>query len=243
MARRADEHSYIVPQLRSLAVPIDTLVEDDKNPRVHSDANIAAIAASIRAKGQDQPIVVRKEDRVISKGHGRLRAMKSLGHTHIAAVVVDETRLSAIERGLADNRSSDLASMNEVALAAMLETVRELDGVAIGWSEDELTTIMLDAEQAAASAQVAAERVIQESVQSVPTPQLSAPTTSTVPRAETGIAQTSTGDAEVNSAEYTVIKLTVARDKMKPLMERLHAAKTSGNFASLGDALVHLVIG
>ena len=240
MARRADEHSYIAPQLRSLAVPINSLTEDDKNPRVHSDANIAAIAASIRAKGQDQPIVVRKEDRVVSKGHGRLRAMKSLGHTHIAAVIVDETRLSAIERGLADNRSSDLASMNDIALAAILETVRELNGVAIGWTQDELTTIMLDAEQAAASAQAAAEQVIKESAQAIP--QLSASAAPAVTHTEP-IAQTSTGDTEVNSAEYTVIKLTVARDKMKPLMEKLQAAKAACSFVSLGDALVHLIVG
>lgn len=137
---------YIVPQLRMLAVSIGSVVEDPKNARVHGDRNLETIKASIRSKGQDQPIVVRKSDRMISKGHGRLAAMKSLGYSHIAAVVIDESRISAIERGIVDNRASDLAENDDLALAALFKELGEEEGEIIGWSEDEVAGMLTELE-------------------------------------------------------------------------------------------------
>jgi DNA modification methylase len=133
-----------------LAVPIDSVIEDPTNARVHGVQNLAAIRDSIRAKGQDQPIVVRAEDMMVSKGHGRLEAMRALGYTHIAAVVVDETRISAVERGIADNRSSDLAEMDDLALAALFKEL-EGEGDVIGWTDDEINGYLTELENSDSS--------------------------------------------------------------------------------------------
>lgn len=157
---RMAELDYIAESLRELAIPIESVVEDPQNPRTHPGNNIATIRASIRAKGQDQPIVVRAEDMMISKGHGRLTAMKELGHTHIAAVVIEESRISALERGIADNRSSDQAGTDDAALAAIFRELDDSFSEIIGYTDEEVATFLTNANQAADQAAREAEAAI-----------------------------------------------------------------------------------
>ena len=65
---------------RDLAVeqrPLDSLIPYAKNARTHSDAQVAEIAASIRAFGWTNPILVDGENGIIA-GHGRLLAARKL---------------------------------------------------------------------------------------------------------------------------------------------------------------------
>lgn len=138
------EHPYIIESLRYLAIPIDSVNEDPTNAQIHSERNLQAIQESIRTKGQDQPIVVRKEGMAVIKGHGRLAAMRQLGYTHVAAVVIDESRVSAVERGLADNRTSALSQVDDELLALLAQEVLDADGLLIGWSDVELGRLLGD---------------------------------------------------------------------------------------------------
>lgn len=149
--------ALIIPQLRPLAIPIGSVSPDPFNPQIHNVRNLAAIQTSISTKLQDQPIVVRREDMVIIKGHGRWSAMKNLGATHIAAIVVDESRLSAIERGLADNRASALATVDEDLLASVITDLHIEGGIAIGWTDAELAALLHDLDEGAEAAASAAE--------------------------------------------------------------------------------------
>jgi ParB-like chromosome segregation protein Spo0J len=57
---------------------LDRLIPFARNPRTHSDAQIAQIAASIAEFGFNNPILVDSKAGIIA-GHGRLLAARQLG--------------------------------------------------------------------------------------------------------------------------------------------------------------------
>jgi hypothetical protein len=136
--------SHIVPALRPLAVPIDSLTPDPANPRLHDERNLRAIRDSLTAFGQDQPLVVQREGMIVRKGNGRLQAARSLGWTHVAAVVLDEATIEAVARGIADNRSTELADWDYETLGRLLRTLKD-DGKdldKLGWTKDEVDPLL-----------------------------------------------------------------------------------------------------
>lgn len=137
-------HDYILPGLRKLAVPIDSLSEDPTNARFHDERNINAIVASLKTFKQRKPIVVQKQGMVARAGNGTLQAAKQLGWTHIAAVVVDEGNVDAAAYAIADNRSAELAAWDWPGL---VENMQELDTegfdlTLVGWDEGEVANLM-----------------------------------------------------------------------------------------------------
>jgi ParB-like chromosome segregation protein Spo0J len=67
---------------------LDKLIPFARNPRTHSDAQIAQIAASIVAFGFNNPILVDTSAGIIV-GHRRLLAARKLGLTEVPVVVLD----------------------------------------------------------------------------------------------------------------------------------------------------------
>ena len=57
---------------------VDALIPYARNPRTHTDAQVAKIAASIVEFGWTNPVLVDGENGVIA-GHGRLAAARKLG--------------------------------------------------------------------------------------------------------------------------------------------------------------------
>jgi DNA modification methylase len=66
--------------------PIETLVPYARNARTHSEAQIAAIAASMREWGWTNPVLV-AEDGTIIAGHGRVLAARQLGIADVPVMV------------------------------------------------------------------------------------------------------------------------------------------------------------
>ena len=133
--------------LEALAVPVSTLTPDPDNARVHTDRNLDAIAASLRAYGQRKPIVVQQAGMIVRAGNGTLDAVRRLGWDQVAAVVVDEEDISASAYGLADNRTAELASWDEATLAKVLSSVALAEGfdpMALGWEEREVVKLIAD---------------------------------------------------------------------------------------------------
>jgi ParB-like chromosome segregation protein Spo0J len=64
---------------------IDELIPYASNPRTHSDAQIAQIAASIREFGFTNPVLVDAEQGIIA-GHGRVLGARKLGMTLIPTI-------------------------------------------------------------------------------------------------------------------------------------------------------------
>lgn len=60
-------------------VELNQLQPNPKNPNKHSAEQIQRLAKIIEYQGQRSPIVVSKRSGLITKGHGRLEALKKLG--------------------------------------------------------------------------------------------------------------------------------------------------------------------
>lgn len=110
--------------LKIETMPIGDLTPYHRNPR---RGNMAAIAESLKARGQYKPIVVNKGTKTgianeILAGNHTWQAAKSLGWTTIEAVIVDLDADQAAQIVLADNRIADLGGYDTDALAELLES-------------------------------------------------------------------------------------------------------------------------
>jgi len=107
--------------LKIESVPVEKLTFDPQNARKHSDANLAAIAQSLKEFGQRKPIVV-TEDNVIVAGNGTVEAARLVGMTDVDVVRVPKSWTADQVKAfaLADNRSAELAEWNPEVLSAQL---------------------------------------------------------------------------------------------------------------------------
>src|SRR5580698_272099 len=67
---------------------VDKLIPYARNPRTHSEAQVAQIAASIAEFGFNNPILVDTKAGIIA-GHGRLLAARKLGLKEVPVIVLD----------------------------------------------------------------------------------------------------------------------------------------------------------
>lgn len=128
----APDLSHIHADLRALAVPLDSLVLDPENARVHNVRNLAAIAESLKRFGFRAPIVVQRAGMIVRAGNGRCAAALQLGWTHVPALLVDDTSQNAILYALSDNRTAELASWDDARLAEIIDSL-EGESLETGW--------------------------------------------------------------------------------------------------------------
>ncbi|OFW00555.1 MAG: hypothetical protein A3G20_03690 [Acidobacteria bacterium RIFCSPLOWO2_12_FULL_59_11] len=126
--------------------PIDKLTPYSRNPRTHSESQVAQIAASIAEFGFNAPLLVDSNSGIIA-GHGRLLAARKLGLAEVPVIVLDH--LSDTQKRaflIADNRLSDLSGWNDELLAAELAALEGegFDVVLTGFSEAELEALLTD---------------------------------------------------------------------------------------------------
>jgi hypothetical protein len=146
----------IHPDLLPFAVPLVELNEDPENPRQHPEENLEAIAQSLEEFGADVPIVVQKSGMIVRKGNGRLKAARRLGWTHLPCLVIDEPRLRAAARAIADNRTSETSRWSEPVLAHLLREFQEAGGglagvPAVGFTEEQVRRLIGGSERPASS--------------------------------------------------------------------------------------------
>jgi len=115
--------------LSKLVVPIEGLVPYGKNPR---RGDVDAIAESLTVNGQYKPIVVRAGSNEVLAGNHTLKAARQLGWDKIAVTFVDVDDDGAARIVLVDNRSNDLATYDEAALAELLSSLPDLTGSGYG---------------------------------------------------------------------------------------------------------------
>ena len=99
---------------------VETLIPFARNPRTHSDAQVAKLAASIVEFGWTNPVLVDGSHGIIA-GHGRLAAARKLGLTEVP--VIELGHLSPSQKRayvIADNRLALDAGWDEEMLAAEL---------------------------------------------------------------------------------------------------------------------------
>ena len=113
--------------LRHLEHPIDDLVLDPNNARLHDADNVRMIAASMDRFGQDQVVIARRPDGVVVKGNGRVMAARLLGWTRVAVEFVDGTDAEIAERSVIDNRTSDSSRWDPSKLRSVVGAMSEGD--------------------------------------------------------------------------------------------------------------------
>src|SRR5260370_17814038 len=105
--------------------PIASTRPYENNPRLN-DAAVDAVAASIKAFGFRQPIVVDEND-VIIVGHTRYKAALKLGLTEVPVhVAVGLTPAQARAYRIADNATAAMSSWADTKLPLYLLVLQEM---------------------------------------------------------------------------------------------------------------------
>jgi DNA modification methylase len=136
-----------MPELTALRleyVPIGELVPFPKNPRKNEEA-IPKVVDSIKRFGWTNPVLARREDKVVIAGHTRLEAAKKLGLDKVPVIWLDLDPVSARLYNLADNKLGEFSQWDDDLLAGILRELQQEDeaGLAIaGFGEDALQAIL-----------------------------------------------------------------------------------------------------
>lgn len=136
-----EKHGIIEPLVK-LKVPIGSL---DTLPGNARRGDVEAVARSYTIFGQRKPLVAKRTGNggIVTAGNHGLLAARSLGWTHVAAVILDDDDTTAKAYALADNRTHDLGGYDDAALLALLEDVKAHDGLdGTGYDEGDLATLM-----------------------------------------------------------------------------------------------------
>lgn len=131
------------PQKYRQASVLD-LVPHPKNPR---QGDIGAIHQSIEANGWYGAIIVQASTGHVIAGNHRLQAAIHAGATKVPIIELDVDDKTALRILLTDNRTSDIATNDDDALAALLRELNAtplgLDGT--GYDTDDLDALLSDA--------------------------------------------------------------------------------------------------
>src|SRR5215475_9856490 len=123
---------------------IDRLIPHARNPRTHSDAQVAQIAASITEFGFNNPILVDSKAGIIA-GHGRLLAARKLKLTEVPVIILDHlTEAQKRAYIIADNQLALNAGWDDDLLRAELAALQEeeLDLDLIGFEDEEIVRLL-----------------------------------------------------------------------------------------------------
>lgn len=125
---------------------VETLIPYARNPRTHSDAQVAKIAASIVEYGWTNPVLVDGANGVIA-GHGRLAAARKLGLDEVP--VIELGHLTPAQKRayvISDNRLALDAGWDEELLALEFAELSEAgyDLALTGFDDAEIQGLLAD---------------------------------------------------------------------------------------------------
>jgi len=123
---------------------LEKLIPYARNPRTHSEAQVAQIAASIAAFGFNNPMLVDTKAGIIA-GHGRLLAARKLQLAEVPVIVLDHlTEAQKRAYILADNQIALNAGWDDTLLAAELAALQheDFDVRLIGFEDEELARLL-----------------------------------------------------------------------------------------------------
>ena len=123
--------------MKIITVDIDDLKLDEANPRFHDLRNLDAIETSLDVFGQQKPIVIDGENKVIA-GNGTVMAAKNLGWVAIEVVQTELCGEEAIAYSVADNRINELSVWHKANLENALKQIGDDGAFSSGWCKDEL---------------------------------------------------------------------------------------------------------
>jgi ParB-like chromosome segregation protein Spo0J len=156
MSRTAAQRKAAAQAAATLATPpwpafnverraIGALFPYARNSRMHSDAQIAQIAASMQEWGWTQPVLIDENDRIIA-GHGRVLAGLKLGLDEVPVMIArgwSDAKIRAYV--IADNRLAENATWDREMLGAEMAELRDSFDLALtGFTAGEIDALTLD---------------------------------------------------------------------------------------------------
>ena len=137
-------------QIQIEQVPIGELRPDPANPRRISDQELETLTRSISEFGLIDPIIARREDKMVIGGHQRLLDARKLGYKTVPVVLADLTLEQAHLLNIALNKIS--GSFDQELLARLLKELQEVPDIDLtlsGFGDDELKKLLksLDARE------------------------------------------------------------------------------------------------
>jgi uncharacterized Zn-finger protein len=125
--------------------PLDKLTKHPRNPR---QGDIGALHLSMEHNGFYGALVAQESTGHILAGNHRFMAAEQKGATTIPVIWVDCDDAAAARIVIADNRTNDIASYDDHALAELLESIRidetELGFLGTGWDDEAYQQLMQD---------------------------------------------------------------------------------------------------
>lgn len=113
-------------KLKIVYKPVADLIPYARNSRVHSDAQVAQIAGSIREFGFRVPVLIDGENGIIA-GHGRVKAAMKLGMDEVPTIDgSDMTETQKRMYVIADNKIALNSTWDEEMLMLEIGELREL---------------------------------------------------------------------------------------------------------------------
>jgi DNA modification methylase len=118
----------IAKTLSVVYMSIDTLAVYSENARTHSPHQVRQIAASIKAFGFTNPVLIDRKNTIIA-GHGRVAAAKLLGLDPVPTIRLEGLSQEQIRAYvIADNRLAEKAGWDKSILAIELQNLLTIDG-------------------------------------------------------------------------------------------------------------------
>ena len=133
-----------VPQ-RYVRRKLDELHPHPSNPR---QGDVGAIHESIEANGFYGAVIVQKSTGYVLAGNHRMQAAAHAGAKSLPVIEVDVDDATATRILLADNRTNDVATYDQDALAGLLRSLAEDGGLAgSGYDGDDVDALLADIAQ------------------------------------------------------------------------------------------------
>ena len=125
-------------------LPLEVLTPYERNARKHEAADVETIKNSINEFGMSDPIGIWGDKNIIVEGHGRLLALKELGHTQAPCIRLDHlTDEQRRAYALAHNKTAEMSSWDFDAVESEIAAL-EMDMSQFGFEidiDDDITVI------------------------------------------------------------------------------------------------------
>lgn len=128
--------------LAALKVSVYQLSEHPEN---YNHGDVELIAESLRANGQYKPIIYDKTTGHVLAGNHTLRAARTLGWAHVAAIGIDTDQATARKILAVDNQSAKKSTYDDALLAELLQAIPDLEGT--GFTDDDLDALLATTEE------------------------------------------------------------------------------------------------
>lgn len=123
-------------ELKIEYIALNDLKPYDKNARLHTEVDVATIKNSIKEFGMCDPIGIWSEKNIIVEGHGRLLALKELGHKKAPCIRLDHlTDEQRRAYALAHNKTAEMSNWDFDLLESELADLPEFAMADFGFLE------------------------------------------------------------------------------------------------------------